>query len=359
LPASAVAQSAKAEAQSAQVGLSTDLSAVAQSAKAEARSAKVGLSTEARSAKVDHVRLAYLAWITVCLLWGTTYLGIRVALETIPPATVGALRYLAAGGALAIILLLRGERLPGPRHWWGLTLLGFLMIGMGNGGVIWAEQWVPSGVAAVVVACSPFWMAGIESVLPNGERLSLRGAIGLVIGFLGILVLVWPDLTRGGDRGRLFAIGVVALQLACIGWALGSAYSRRHAREENALGTAAMQMLFGGLIMAIVATLRGEWTHLTFTWRSGAAEFYLIVLGSLVGYSAYVYALKHLPLSTVSLYAYVNPVIAVALGTVLLGEPFGWRVVVAPLVVFAGIAVVKMSGGAGRSLRTAKARAAA
>jgi len=339
--------------------LPADLSAVAQSAKVEAQSAQVGLSTDARSAKVDHVRLAYLAWITVCLLWGTTYLGIRVALETIPPATVGALRYMAAGGALAIILLLRGERLPGPRHWWGLTLLGFLMIGMGNGGVIWAEQWVPSGVAAVVVACSPFWMAGIESVLPSGERLSLRGAIGLVIGFLGILVLVWPDLTRGGDRGRLFAIGVVALQLACIGWALGSAYSRRHAREENALGTAAMQMLFGGLIMALVATLRGEWTHLTLTWRSGAAELYLIVFGSLVGYSAYVYALKHLPLSTVSLYAYVNPVIAVALGTVMLGEPFGWRVVVAPLVVFAGIAVVKMSGGAGRSPRAAKARAAA
>jgi len=160
----------------------------------------------------DHIRLAYIAWITVCLLWGTTYLGIRVALETIPPATVGALRYLAAGGVLAVILLLRGERLPGPRHWWGLTLLGFLMIGMGNGGVIWAEQWVPSGVAAVVVACSPFWMAGIESVLPNGERLSLRGAIGLVIGFLGILLLVWPDLTRGGDRGRLFAVVVLTIR---------------------------------------------------------------------------------------------------------------------------------------------------
>jgi drug/metabolite transporter (DMT)-like permease len=268
--------------------------------------------------KSDYVRLAYFAWIAVCLLWGTTYLGIRVALETIPPATVGALRYLAAGGALAIILRLRGEPLPGPRHWSGLTLLGFLMIGVGNGGVIWAEQWVPSGVAAVVVAASPFWMAGIESVLPSGERLSIQGAVGLVIGFLGILLLVWPDLTLGGDRGRQFTIGVVALQLACVGWA-----------------------------------------HLTFTWRSGAAELYLIVFGSLVGYSAYVYALKHLPMATVSLYAYVNPVIAVVLGTLLLGEPFGWRVVVAPLVVFAGIAVVKIHGSAAHSPRAAKARAAA
>jgi drug/metabolite transporter (DMT)-like permease len=307
----------------------------------------------------DHVRRAYLAWIAVCLLWGTTYLGIRVALETIPPATVGALRYLVAGAMLAIILRMRGEPLPGPTHWWGLALLGFLMIGIGNGGVIWAEQWVPSGVAAVVVAASPFWMAGIESVLPKGERLSLQGAIGLVIGFLGILVLVWPDLTIGGDRGRQFAVGVVALQLACIGWALGSAYSRRHAREENALGAAAVQMIFGGLIMAVAATIRGEWTHVTFTWRTASAELYLILFGSLVGYSAYMYALKHLPLSTVSLYAYVNPVIAVVLGTMLLGEPFGWRVVVAPIVVFAGIAVVKVRGRAELAARATKACAAA
>jgi drug/metabolite transporter (DMT)-like permease len=305
------------------------------------------------------VRSAYFAWIAVCLIWGTTYLGIRVALETIPPATVGALRYLGAGAALAIILRLRGEKLPGPTHWWGLALLGFLMIAIGNGGVIWAEQWVPSGVAAVVVASSPFWMAGIESVLPQGERLSLRGAIGLVIGFLGILLLVWPDLTVGGDTGRQFTVGVVALQLACVGWALGSAYSRRHAREENALGSAAVQMIFGGLMMAAAATMRGEWAQLTFTWRTGAAELYLILFGSLVGYSAYVYALKHLPLSTVSLYAYVNPMIAVVLGTLLLGEPFGWRVVAAPAVVFAGIAVVKFRGLAGLSARATKAHAAA
>jgi len=349
-----------AEAQRAKVGLSTEAQRAKVGLSTEAQRAKVGLSTEAQRAKVDdHVRLAYFAWIAVCLLWGTTYLGIRVALETIPPATVGALRYLAAGGVLALVLRLRGESLPGPAHWRGLALLGFLMIGIGNGGVIWAEQWVPSGVAAVVVAASPFWMAGIESVLPKGERLSIQGAIGLVIGFLGILLLVWPDLTLGGDRGRQFAVGVVALQLACLGWALGSAYSRRHAREENALGAAAVQMIFGGLIMAIVATMRGEWAQLTFTWRSGAAELYLIVLGSLIGYSAYVYALKHLPISTVSLYAYVNPVIAVVLGTLLLGEPFGWRVVVAPLVVFTGVAVVKLRGGAGAAQRDAKARAAA
>ena len=307
----------------------------------------------------QHLRTAYLAWISVCLIWGTTYLGIRVALETIPPALVGALRYIVAGAVLAGMLVARGERLPGPAHWKGLALLGFLMIGIGNGGVIWAQQWVPSGIAAVVVAASPFWMAGFESMLPSGERLTRRGIAGLVIGFIGILMLVWPDLTAGGALGRQFAVGVVSLQLACIGWALGSSYSRRHAREENALGAAALQMIFGGVFMAVVATMRGEWSALTFTLRSALAELYLIVFGSLVGYSAYVYALKHLPISTVSLYAYINPVIAVVLGTLLLGEPFGWRVVIAATVVFTGIAVVRFAGTTRTAAQAAKARAAA
>jgi drug/metabolite transporter (DMT)-like permease len=257
-----------------------------------------------------------------------------------------------------LILRARGVRLPGPAHWNGLVLLGFLMIGLGNGGVIWAEQWVPSGFAAVVVATSPFWMIGVETAL-GGERLSLQRVAGFVLGFLGVLLLVWPELTAGGELGRQFAIGVIALQIAEIGWALGSSYSKRHAREENVLGASALQMLFGGLIMLAVALARGEFATLTFTWRTAAAELYLIVFGSLVGYSAYVYALKHLPVSTVSLYAYVNPVIAVVLGTLLLGEPFGWRVVIASAVVFAGIAVVRFRGRAGVIAAATKTRAVA
>jgi drug/metabolite transporter (DMT)-like permease len=298
----------------------------------------------------DYKRAAYLAWLSVCLIWGTTYLAIRVALETIPPALLGALRYLAAGIALAVILRLRGERLPAFRHWSGLALLGFLMIGLGNGGVIWAEQWVPSGIAAVVVAASPFWMTGLEAAI-GGERLTVRGVFGLVLGFCGILLLVWPELTAGGELGRQFAVGVIALQVACVGWSLGSSYSRRHAREENALGGAAVQMILGGLFMAAAATVRGEWAELSFTARTLAAELYLIVFGSLVGYSAYVYALKHLPVSTVSLYAYVNPLIAVVLGTLVLGEPFGLRVVIAAAVVFAGVAVVRLAGSSPREVR--------
>ena len=217
------------------------------------------------------MRAAYLAWLAVCLIWGTTYLAIRIALESIPPALIGGIRYTIAGGILSAVLYLRGERLPPPSYWGGLTLVGAMMIAVGNGGVIWAEQWVPSGFAALLVAASPFWMAGIEALLPGGERLTVRVIGGLLIGFSGIVLLVWPDLTVGGAQGRQFALGVIALQIACLGWSLGSSYSRRHGREENALGAAALQMVFGGTIMLVAATILGEWRHLTFTARTLAA----------------------------------------------------------------------------------------
>ncbi len=298
------------------------------------------------------MRTAYLAWLTVCLIWGTTYLAIRIALETIPPALVGGLRYTIAGAILAAVLSLRGERLPPTSYWGGLALVGGLMVAIGNGGVIWAEQWVPSGFAALLVAASPFWMAGIEALLPAGERLTVRMIGGLLVGFSGIVILVWPDLTVGGSQGRQFAMGVIALQIACLGWSLGSSYSRRHGREENALGAAALQMIFGGVIMLIAATMLGEWRNLTFTPRTFAAELYLLLVGSLLAYPAYVYALKHLPVSTVSLYAYMNPVIAVLLGTILLDEPFGARVILAGALVFLGSAVVRWSATRGQKIGT-------
>jgi drug/metabolite transporter (DMT)-like permease len=290
-------------------------------------------------------RMAYLAWLAVCLIWGTTYLGIRIALETVPPALVGGIRYTIAGALLAALLAARDRQaIPARRYWGGLALLGFLMICLGNGGVIWAEQWVPSGIAAVVIASSPFWMTGLEALLPGGERLSRRVLVGLSVGFTGILLLVWPDLMKGGALDRQFGFGLIALQVACIGWALGSAYSKRHARSENALGAAALQMLFGGLMMLAIAFARGEWAMLSWTPRTIAAEAYLTLFGSLLAYSAYVYALKYLPVSTVSLYAYANPVIAVLLGAALLDEPLGVRVILASLLVLLGVGVVRIRG---------------
>lgn len=276
----------------------------------------------------------------MCLVWGTTYLAIRIALETIPPAAIGGIRYTIAGGLLAALLHWRGERLPGRAYWGGLALLGFLMIVVGNGFVIWAEQWVPSGFTALILASAPFWMTMVEA-LSGGDRLTWRAMVGLCVGFAGILLLVWPDLPWNTHGSIGFAGGVIATQVACVGWALGSSYSRRLARNENALGSSALQMFFGGLMMLALATVRGEWQIITFNGRSTAAELYLVVMGSLVGYSSYVYALKYLPVATVSLYAYINPVIAVLLGAVMLGEPFNPRVVAAAAMVLGGIAVVK------------------
>ena len=292
-----------------------------------------------------HKRKAYFAWVFVCLVWGTTYLGIRIALETIPPLLMGGIRYLVSGIVMIAILAARGERLPRMRMWPALMLLGLLMLGFGNGGVVWAEQTVPSGLTAVLVAMSPFWMVGIDALTPHGEPLTLRRVAGLAIGLSGIVMLVWPEIRL--DNGRAFVVGVIAAQIACLGWALGSIYARRRghtdARDESVLVTAAFEMLFGGLFLFLAGSARGELGWLTFNNRTAAALIYLIVFGAIGGFTAYAYALKHLPVATVSLYAYVNPVIAVVLGTLILGEPFNARLAVAAAIVLGGMALVRES----------------
>jgi drug/metabolite transporter (DMT)-like permease len=280
------------------------------------------------------------------VVWGTTYLAIRIALETIPPFVMAGVRYISAGAMLAAILAAQGKRLPGPRAWPYLALLGVLLLGFGNGGVVWAEQTVPSGMTAVLVATSPFWMVGLDALLPGGATLSARRTLGLVVGFLGIVLLVGPELQVEG--GRQFLGGVIAAQLACVGWAIGSIYSRRRghgtAAQESVLATAAFEMLFGGVALALAAAADGEFARTTFTIRTAGALGYLIVFGAVIGFTAYAYALKHLPVATVSLYAYVNPVIAVALGTVAMNEPFNVRMMVAAAVVLMGMALVRGRG---------------
>jgi len=289
-------------------------------------------------------RLAYFSWITVCIVWGTTYLGIRVSLETMPPMLMGGLRWLIAGSLLALYVRARGDRLPPPSRWGGVALLGFLMLGLGNGGVVVAEQWVPSGLAAVIVASNPFWMAAVEAVLPDGERLRANIVVGLLIGFSGIVVLVWPDLTFNAAGRRGFLAGVIALQIASAGWSIGSAYSKRHARKDNVLGTTAFQMLAGGVILTAAGTALGEWPHLYFTRQTAIALIYLSTVGAIGGFVAYTYALRHLAVSFVSLYAYINPVIAVALGVFFLHESFDARMAMAAALVFGGVAVVRWTG---------------
>jgi drug/metabolite transporter (DMT)-like permease len=275
----------------------------------------------------------------VCLVWGTTYLGIRIALETVPPFLMAAIRWTAAGALMIGYFRLRGIPLPGRREWTGLLVLGILMIGFGNGAVVWAQQTVPSGLASVLVAAAPFWMIGVERFAPNGERLTVSKVAGLLVGFAGIVLLVGPDLRLSSGRG--FLLGVMAIQVACLGWSIGSSYSRRRSRQENVLTAAALQMVFAGACLFLVATLHGEWQALTFNARTAGALAYLVMVGSLVGYTAYTYALKHLPVATVSLYAYVNPVIAVALGTIVLGEPLNPRIAAASGLVLAGTMLAK------------------
>ncbi len=284
--------------------------------------------------------------MVVCLVWGTTYLGIRIALESIPPLLMAAIRWIAAGGLLTVALVVKGERLPPRADWPSLLVLGILLLGVGNGAVVVAEQTVPSGLTAVLVAASPFWMIGTERLLGGGERLTWSRIVGLIVGFGGIVLLVWPELqtSTGADSSAGgFLGGVVATQMACLGWAVGSSYSRRRHADENVLAAASLQMLFAGLVLLGVATIAGEWSRLFFTPRATGALVYLTLVGSIIGYSSYAFALKHLPVSTVSLYAYVNPVIAVLLGTVVLAEPLSPRIALAGAVVILGSWLVKKS----------------
>jgi drug/metabolite transporter (DMT)-like permease len=284
-------------------------------------------------------RRAYVAWVLVCVLWGTTYLAIRISLETIPPLLMAGLRWVTAGSALVIILKTGGQKLPSRRSWPSLAVLGLLLLGFGNGAVVWAEQTVPSGLTAVLVAMCPFWMVGLEALKPDGDPLTHRRVTGLFVGFAGIVTLVWPEMRIGG--GRQFLGGVIASQIACVGWAFGSTYARRRGHEENVLGAAAFEMLFGGLLLLAAGAAIGEWRTLAFNPRTSAALAYLIVFGAIAGFSAYAYALKHLPVATVSLYAYANPIIAVALGTLVLDEPFNIRMAIAAAIVLAGMALVR------------------
>lgn len=284
-------------------------------------------------------KLAYVAWVAVCIIWGTTYLAIRIALETIPPFLMGGLRWVSGGILLAATLRAAGEPLPPRRDLPAVALLGFLLIVLGNGGVVIAEQWVPSGMTAVIIATSPFWMVGVERLLPDRERLTALRVAGLLTGFAGILLLVWPDLRA--DAHTDFLAGVVWLQMACAAWAVGSAYSRRHRPAAGTLMVAGIEMIAGGVMMSAIGTIRGEWQALSFTPRTGVALAYLATIGAVGGFGSYLYALRHLPVSFVSLYSYINPIIAVILGVAVLGEPLTIRMIGAAALVLTGAAVVK------------------
>ncbi len=286
---------------------------------------------------------AYGAWAAVCFFWGTTYLAIRVGLETLQPTLFAGIRFLVAGSILFFVMSRqRNARLPARREWFDLGVIGLMLLGVGNGAVVWAEQWVPSGMAALLVATSPFWAAALERLQGGSERVGLRGLLGMAVGFGGLAMLVGPQLFGGEVNGK-YLLGILIIQVGCFFWQAGSLYAKRRPTGVSPLMASSVQMLWAGLVLTLVGTLIGEWGWMRFSARSVGALAYLVVFGSIVAYSAYMYAIQKLPLPLVSTYSYVNPIVALVLGWLVLSEPLGRREGGAALVILLGVALVKTS----------------
>jgi drug/metabolite transporter (DMT)-like permease len=275
----------------------------------------------------------------VCFFWGTTYLGIRMSLESFPPLALVSVRYIVSGSLLLLFALARGLYLPRGRELWAACFSGFLTLGIGNGALVFSELLVPSGIAGLIITISPFWMVGAEALLPGGERLHAPTIGGMLVGLLGASLLFTPDSgPHAIDRNLLN--GFLILQLGMAGWSFGSIYQRRKAGKAHPVIAGGVQQLAAGLILAPFALAIPE-HPVHWSVRGASALLYLVVFGSLVGYSAYAYALDRLPVAIVSVYPYVNAVVAVALGWLFYREPFGWREAVAMTIIFASVAVVK------------------
>jgi drug/metabolite transporter (DMT)-like permease len=285
--------------------------------------------------------LAYAAFAVVCIVWGTTYLAIRIAVRSIPPFLLTGARFVIAGLVLFAIARFRGEAIPRGRRLIGeLLIVGLLMVGIGNLSVVWAEQWVPSGFAALLVATAPFWAALLERARKDGDRIDLRRALGMLIGFVGVALLVTPG-GAGGAFDLHFLAGALAIQIGSMAWQYGTSRGKYNLTDVPPLMSSALQMLVGGTAVTIVGLAIGEPQRLTFTAKGIAALAYLTTFGSLLAYTAYVYALKKIRVTSMSLYAYINPLVAVLLGWLILNEQLTWVSVAAMCTILAGVALVQ------------------
>ncbi len=274
----------------------------------------------------------------VCFFWGTTYLGIRVALESFSPAMLMCLRYTISGGALLIGALATGARLPTGREALRTALYGLMVIAMGTGALAYSEQWIPSGMASLFASLQPFWLVGVEALSPTGERLHWPSIGGMLVGLAGVALLMTPG---SGQRVSTQAMlgGFFLMQFGGLMWSVGSIAQRRMGSRAHPFVSGGVQQLATGIAFAIPAMLDGR--HETWNSKGMLAILYLAVFGGIVGYSAFIYTMHHLPVALVSIYTYVNPMVAVALGWWVYREPFGWRETVAMIVIFAGVAIVK------------------
>jgi len=284
---------------------------------------------------------ALIAYLVVCVFWGSTYLAIKVGVTELPPFLFAGLRFLVAGLILLALARALGDPLPRKSDWKTLAIVGLLLLAGGNAFVVWSEQYVGSGIASIFVVTVAMWTALFDATIPGGSSdLNWRIVAGLLLGFLGTLLLV------GATPAEIFAAdkrGPIALTMASASWSLGTVYAKRHPTQASPYMGAAFQMIVGGGAVALLGTSLGEWPSWHLSTRGIGAIAYLVIFGSILGYSAYSYALRHASATIVGTYAYVNPVIAVLLGWLLLHEPVGPRTFIAMGMILAAVVWIQFS----------------
>lgn len=286
---------------------------------------------------------AWVALIAVYIVWGSTYLAIRFAIETIPPFISAGARFLISGAILYAWRRLSGDAAPKKVEWKAASIVGLLLLLGGNGALVWAEQRVPSGIASLFIATVPLWMVLIDSVRPAGVQTNWITWVGVLIGFIGIALLANPWQVHTAGSPPLDSIGIIALLIGALSWSLGSLYSRNARLPASPLMGTGMEMLAGSVGLFAFATLIGEWKQFDLTavsLRSASGLAYLIVFGSGIGFVAYTWLLRNAPTSIVSTYAYVNPIVAILLGSVLANEPLEKLEIISAAVIIAGVVLI-------------------
>ena len=292
-------------------------------------------------AERQYRRSAFLAFALVYFFWGSTYLAIAISVEHIGAPLMGGLRFLTAGVLLLGWCALTGRRISiSVREAIRLAVIGILLLSIANVVLAWAEETVPSGLAALIVSITPLWFLVIETWILRGDHLSRRGIVGLLLGIAGIVVLVWPKLHAATALGHKELFACLALLGGSLSWAIGSVLSKRWSTSADAFVGAGWQMTFAGLVNFGVAAIVGDYHHVVWTMRGLAAIAYLVVFGSWVGYSAYIWLLHNVPMPKVATYAYVNPVVAVFLGWLVLHEKVDAYILTGSAIIVAGVALV-------------------
>jgi drug/metabolite transporter (DMT)-like permease len=292
-------------------------------------------------AQRQHRWMVILNFGLVYLFWGSTYLGIRIAVEHIPPALMCGVRFLIAGGLLLGYCALSGRTIRyKPQELGHMAVIGLLLLMGGNLTLAYAELIVPSGLSALLVSVTPLWFLVLDSLLLGHHRISKRGLAGLGLGIVGMVVLLWPDLRATGALGRRELWAALTLPLGSFSWALGSVLSKRWESGADRLSSTAWQMTFAGAGNLLAAAMLGDFSRAVWTARGVGAVLYLVVCGSWIGYTAYIWLLGHVPTSKVSTYAYVNPIVAVFLGWAIEHEVVNQFILAGSAIVIASVILV-------------------